>query len=41
MASISTPGNELRLGGHEAPPRIISTFLGDAVTSILDNVEGH
>jgi glutamine synthetase len=37
MAAISTPANELRLGGHEAPPRIISTFLGDAVTTILDD----
>lgn len=37
MASISTHANELRLGGHEAPPRIISSFLGDAVTQILDD----
>jgi glutamine synthetase len=37
MSSISTHANELRLGGHEAPPRIISSFLGDAVTQILDD----
>ena len=37
MAAISTHANELRLGGHEAPPRIISSFLGDAVTDILDD----
>ena len=28
LASICNPGNEMRLGGHEAPPRIISTYLG-------------
>jgi glutamine synthetase len=37
MAAISTHPNELRLGGHEAPPRIISSFLGDTVTDILDD----
>lgn len=26
----------MRLGGHEAPPRIISAFLGDTVSSIID-----
>ena len=37
MAAISTHANELRLGGHEAPPRIISSFLGDTVTEILED----
>ena len=41
MGSISTHANELRLGGHEAPPRIISSFLGDAVTEILDDKSLH
>ena len=27
--STATPGNEHRLGGHEAPPAIISIFVGD------------
>jgi len=27
----------LRLGGHEAPPRIMSAFLGDTVSSIVDD----
>lgn len=31
----------MRLGGHEAPPRIISSFLGDTVTAILDGKELH
>lgn len=37
MGSIGTTGNELRLGGHEAPPRIISVFLGSAVSNVIDN----
>lgn len=36
MGSIGTPGNELRLGGHEAPPRIFSVFLGSAVSDMID-----
>jgi glutamine synthetase len=28
FASVAPPGNEIRLGGHEAPPRIISAYLG-------------
>lgn len=39
MGSIATTGNELRLGGHEAPPRIVSVFLGSAVSNIIDNKE--
>ena len=41
MSSISTHANELRLGGHEAPPRIISSFLGDTVTELLDDKSIH
>ena len=36
LASIAVPGNELRLGGHEAPPRIISVFLGDTTGALVD-----
>ena len=36
MGAIGTTGNELRLGGHEAPPRIISVFLGSAVSNVID-----
>lgn len=35
---MSCCGNELRLGGHEAPPRIMSAFLGDTVSSIIDEI---
>ncbi len=35
---ISYPGNDHRLGGHEAPPAIVSIFLGDELTAILDSI---
>lgn len=36
MTALATPGNEVRLGGHEAPPRIFSVFLGDGASNLLD-----
>lgn len=33
--STATASNDLRLGGHEAPPAIISVFLGDELTQLL------
>jgi glutamine synthetase len=38
-ASIATAGNEHRLGAHEAPPAIMSVFIGSQLTSILDQLE--
>ena len=38
-ASVASAGNDLRLGGFEAPPAIISIFLGDELTEILDAIE--
>lgn len=38
-ASISSAGNDLRLGGHEAPPAIISVFIGSQLTNLLDKIE--
>jgi glutamine synthetase len=35
--SIASPGNDFRLGAMEAPPAIISTYLGEAVTTYLEN----
>jgi glutamine synthetase len=35
-ASVATSGNDLRLGGNEAPPAIISVFLGDELSAVLD-----
>ena len=39
QAVLASPGNELRLGGHEAPPAIISIFLGAELQGILDDPE--
>ncbi len=38
-AAIASSGNDHRLGANEAPPAIISAFLGGALTRILDNIE--
>ncbi len=38
-ASIASAGNDLRLGGNEAPPAIISIFLGEMLTDILEQIE--
>lgn len=38
-AAIASPGNDHRLGGHEAPPAIISIFIGSALTKVLNEVE--
>lgn len=36
---IASPGNDHRLGANEAPPAIISAFLGDMLSGILDKIE--
>ena len=38
-ASVASAGNDHRLGGCEAPPPIISIFLGDELTEILEALE--
>ncbi len=38
-ASVASAGNDHRLGGYEAPPAIISIFLGDELTDILEALE--
>ncbi|MCI8312469.1 MAG: glutamine synthetase type III [Lachnospiraceae bacterium] len=37
--SAASAGNDHRLGGNEAPPAIISIFLGDELTAVLDSIE--
>lgn len=37
-ASAANPGNDLRLGANEAPPAIISIFMGEELTDILENL---
>ena len=38
-ASVATAGNDHRLGANEAPPAVISMFLGDELTAVLDAIE--
>jgi len=43
-AAIGTYSNDFRLGGHEAPPAIISVFLGEELEEVCQNIEhqgGH
>ena len=37
--SVASAGNDHRLGANEAPPAIISIFLGDELTQVLDSIE--
>ncbi len=37
--AASTPGNDYRLGGHEAPPAIISVYLGQTLTAVFEKIE--
>ncbi len=37
--SVASAGNDHRLGANEAPPAVVSMFLGDELTSILDAIE--
>ncbi len=36
--SVAHPGNDHRLGGHEAPPAIISMFIGDDLQAVVDAI---
>jgi glutamine synthetase len=38
-SSIATASNDHRLGANEAPPAIISVFIGEQLTRVLDNLE--
>ncbi len=40
-ASIASAGNDYRLGGNEAPPAILSVFIGQYLTNVLDEIEGR
>ncbi|MBN2879254.1 MAG: glutamine synthetase III [Clostridia bacterium] len=37
-ASAANPGNDHRLGANEAPPAIISIFLGDLLTEVMESI---
>lgn len=38
-SSAANSGNDYRLGAHEAPPAIISVFLGDQLTDIIEQID--
>lgn len=40
-STIATAGNDERLGGHEAPPAIISIFIGRHLTNVLLKIENR
>jgi len=40
-AAIATAGNDHRLGANEAPPAIVSTFIGTHLSEILDDIEAN
>ncbi len=37
--SVASAGNDHRLGAHEAPPAVISMFLGDELDAVLEAIE--
>lgn len=37
--SVATAGNDHRLGANEAPPAVVSIFLGDEITAIMDAIK--
>lgn len=39
-ASVASAGNDHRLGANEAPPAIVSVFIGEQLTKVLDELEG-
>ncbi len=39
-SSIASASNDYRLGGNEAPPSILSIFIGKQLTDVLDELEG-
>ena len=39
--SVASAGNDHRLGANEAPPAIISIFLGDELSAVLDSIENE
>lgn len=38
-ATVSSAGNDYRLGGNEAPPAVVSMFLGEDLSSVFDSIE--
>ncbi|MBC8206303.1 MAG: glutamine synthetase III [Kiritimatiellales bacterium] len=38
-ASVASAGNDHRLGANEAPPAVVSIFLGDCLTDVIEQIE--
>lgn len=38
-ASVASPGNDHRLGANEAPPAVMSIYLGDQLSDVIDQIE--
>jgi glutamine synthetase len=38
-SSVATAGNDHRLGANEAPPAVVSIFLGDQLTDVVEQIE--
>lgn len=39
MSSVASLGNMYRLGGHEAPPAVMSVFVGETLTKLVESIE--
>ena len=39
--SVATAGNDHRLGANEAPPAVVSMFLGDELNAVLEAIENN
>ena len=39
--SVATAGNDHRLGANEAPPAVVSIFLGDELNAVLEAIENN
>lgn len=39
MSTVATLNNHYRLGGHEAPPAVMSVFIGSTLNNVLDAIE--
>ena len=40
-ASVASAGNDHRLGANEAPPAIVSVFIGEALTKLMNSIEAE
>ncbi len=41
MSTVASLNNMYRLGGHEAPPTILSIFIGETLTKLVESIENY